>query len=108
MARPISFGSWDWAWSPSRLPRPWALDGRGDRPAPHSWVRRYGRSAVRPEVVAARRRAPAVLDPGPVASACSELRALSMAMISSGPIECDRRGRSNSLIGSEAERLGDR
>jgi hypothetical protein len=30
-----------------------------------------------------------------------------MAMISSGPIECDRRGRSYSLRGREAERLGD-
>lgn len=39
-------------------------------------------------------------------SVCSEFRALSMARISSGPIECERNGRLNSVMGSDADRCG--
>ncbi len=53
----------------------------------------------RPVVVAARLR-PAV------ASVCMEFRALSMAVMSCGPTECDRSARSNSVMGREADRLG--
>jgi len=37
---------------------------------------------------------------------CSELRALSMAVMVSGPIECDLSALSYSVMGSDADRLG--
>lgn len=41
----------------------------------------------------------------PRASNDREFRALSMAVMSSGPTECDRRARSNSLTGMDATRF---
>lgn len=48
----------------------------------------------------------ALLRPPVKASICIELRALSMAVMSLGPTECDRSARSYSVMGSDADRFG--
>ena len=111
-ARPISLGS---SSSPgtSRLPRPCELAGRGESPPaqpPSTDARpalrldewRGGNS--RPPVVAALFR-DGLIAWSVVAVACRELRALSIAVIVSGPIECDLNALSYSVMGTDADRF---
>jgi hypothetical protein len=94
IARPISLGS--------SLPEsvvlrgPCALAGRGESPA-HGW---YCRGCVNILLLVVADRL--LVDPG---SACTELRAPLMAVMSSGLTECDLRARSYSVMGRGVERL---